>query len=53
MIPVGVFAEGAKPHYGVVKDGVFSCAVKGDKVKVLNLADGSECVPGGWWKFWR
>jgi hypothetical protein len=53
MIPVGVFAEGAKPYYGVVKDGTFSCAVKGGKVKVLNLADGSECVPGGWWKFWR
>ena len=53
MIPVGVFAEGAKPYYGVVKDGAFSCGVKGGKVKVLNLADGRECVPGGIWKFWR
>ena len=42
MIPVGVFAEGVKPYYGVVKDGTFSCAVKGGKVKVLNLADGTE-----------
>jgi hypothetical protein len=53
MIPVAVFVEGQKPYYGVVKDGAFSCGVKGGKVKVLNLADGRECVPGGTWKFWR
>ena len=41
MIPIGVFADGAKPRYGVVKDGTYSCPLpKGKNVRVLNLADG-------------
>ena len=42
MIPVGVFAEGEKPHYGVVKGGTYTCRAKGKSIKVLNLADGRE-----------
>ena len=45
MIPVGVFAEGSKPHYGVVKGGAYACRAKGKSVKVLNLADGREYRP--------
>ena len=49
MIPIGVFVDGEKPRYGVVKGGKYSCEVKAGKVKVLNLADGREYVPGKWW----
>ncbi|MBO5940592.1 MAG: hypothetical protein J6R18_05300 [Kiritimatiellae bacterium] len=52
MIPVGIFAEGEKPYYGVVKNGVFSCPARTAKVKVVNLADGREYNPVKWWKFW-
>ena len=44
MIPVGVFAEGKKPRYGVVRDGVYRCNVGAGarSVRVLNLANGRE-----------
>ena len=46
MIPVGVFAEGERPRYGVVRDGVYRCPVKptAGTVRVMNLADGRETV---------
>lgn len=47
MIPVGVFADGEKPRYGVVRDGVYRCPVKtgSANLRVVNLADGRETTP--------
>ena len=44
MIPVGVFAEGAKQKYGVVRDGCLRLPFAGRNVRVVNLADGRETV---------
>ena len=44
MIPVGVFAEGAKPKYGVVRDGCLRLPFAGKDVRVVNLADGRETI---------
>ena len=41
MIPVGVFADDAKPRYGVIRNGTYECpAPKSSSVTVRNLATG-------------
>ena len=42
MIPVGLFADGVKPRYGVVRDGFLRVPFSGKNVRVVNLADGRE-----------
>jgi hypothetical protein len=44
MIPVGLFADGVKPRYGVVRDGFLRVPFKGENVRVVNLADGRETL---------
>ena len=41
MIPVGLFAAGARPRYGVVKDGIWLGPVVEGAARVVNLADGA------------
>jgi hypothetical protein len=44
MIPVGLFADGVKPRYGVVRDGFLRVPFRGKNVRVVNLADGRETL---------
>lgn len=48
MIPIEVVADGAKPRYGVVENGVWKRPYKaGAKLRVRNLADGKTYAIGG------
>ena len=48
MIPIEVVADGAKPRYGVVTDGVWKRPYKaGANLRVRNLADGKTYAIGG------